>query len=197
MMGAEIRFAGLRYQFSYYFFFALLFLLSAFSEELFFRGVIFQAFMDEHKYIAAVIMSMLFSLSHLLNPNVNFIGLINVFLVGLLLSFMFIESLSLWLPVTFHFLWNLLEELALDSPVSGYRTGINIFVINIDNSPGFIKFFFGGEFGLEAGFVTTIIIMINFVLVHKLAVYSPVQAANMFKKNYYESLFITNNKVLR
>ena len=83
-----------------------LFLLVAFFEEILFRGYPFQRLIDgTNPIIATLIFSLVFSLAHLQNPNVNLIALLNIFLAGVWLSTSYIKTRSLWLPISLHFSW--------------------------------------------------------------------------------------------
>ncbi|MDN3593262.1 CPBP family glutamic-type intramembrane protease [Zunongwangia endophytica] len=61
----------------------VIFVLVSFTEEILFRGYILRNLMYSfNKYIALIISAILFSLMHGLNPNIDLIGSINIFLLG-------------------------------------------------------------------------------------------------------------------
>lgn len=128
-------------------------LFGAVSEELVFRGILFQMALEKKSEIAVTFaFSGSFALLHLLNPNINILGLINIFLAGILLSVMFLRTYSLWLPIGFHFGWNFWQSVILDSPISGIYFGLHLFRTKLTE---FNQIIFGGNFGIEGGIVSS------------------------------------------
>lgn len=78
-------------------------LLAAVGEELLFRGVILQLFVEWFKniHIAILVSAILFSALHL-----QFYGFLPRMVLGILFGYIFIWSGSLWLPIVLHFLFN-------------------------------------------------------------------------------------------
>lgn len=78
-------------------------LLAAVGEELLFRGVILQLFVDwfKNKHLAIIVSAILFSALHL-----QFYGFLPRMLLGMLFGYVFIWSGSLWLPIILHFIFN-------------------------------------------------------------------------------------------
>ncbi len=167
--------------------------LSASSEELIFRGILFQAISQKFGDIfAALFLSLIFTLFHINNPNVNSIALINIFLAGIFFSACYIKTKSLWLGISFHFLWNWSEFILIGSPISGLEFYIKpLFEIKLQLLSNFNQFLLGGKFGIEEGLFTTIILLVLTFLVLKLAKYSPYVSSNLLKMEYAESKYIT------
>lgn len=113
----------------------LLIFFSALFEELIFRGILYQALLQRFgKYSPTLILSIFFVLAHIIFNHINDpIFIINIFLANLLLSLMYLRTGSLWLPLSFHFFWNLFQALILGSPVSGFYYGIEIFQTNLNH----------------------------------------------------------------
>lgn len=134
-------------------------LFGAVSEELVFRGILFQMALDKkNEVFVTLAFSTLFVLLHILNPNINILGLINIFLAGIVLSAMFIRTYSLWLPIGFHFGWNFWQSLILDSPISGTYFGLYLFRTKLTE---FEQVIFGGNFGIEGGVVGSLALCIS------------------------------------
>lgn len=78
-------------------------LLAAVGEELLFRGVILQLFVEwfKNKHLAIIISAILFSALHL-----QFYGFLPRMVLGMLFGYIFIWSGSLWLPIVLHFIFN-------------------------------------------------------------------------------------------
>lgn len=141
------------------------FFLVAFTEEILFRGYIQYYLMQSfNKYTALVISSLIFALMHAPNPNVNLIGLIQVFCSGLVMGLIYNYTKSLWFPIAEHFMWNF-TQVHLGFNVSGLE---NYSLINITYEKDNILN--GGAFGFEGSvlsFASLGIILIGFLLMYK------------------------------
>lgn len=132
-----------------------------FAEETFFRGYCMGSIAESNnKWTAAIISALLFSVAHAANPNVKPLFFINVFLVGLLFSYMFIKSKNIWLPIGYHAMWDYFEGNVWGLPDSGivvdgiYKT--KVIHSNIIN---------GGLVGPEGGLAVTIVILLGFIII--------------------------------
>ena len=78
-------------------------LLAAVGEELLFRGVILQLFVEwfKNKHLAIIISAILFSAMH-----IQFYGFLPRMILGILFGYIFIWSGSLWIPILLHFIFN-------------------------------------------------------------------------------------------
>ncbi|KEI14343.1 CAAX protease [Clostridium novyi B str. ATCC 27606] len=140
----------------------LLFTLVGINEEVLCRGYILNVLDVKKKPIrSSIISSAIFSLLHILNPNVKIIGMINIFFIGLLFSYMYIKTKNLWMSIGYHITWNYFQGNVFGFPVSGQNKFSSIY--NIE----YIKesIVTGGGFGPEAGIVVTLIISISFIFV--------------------------------
>lgn len=98
----------------------LAWLIISFNEELAFRGYILQRLAQAWGMPAAVVVSSLaFMMVHALNPNVQPLAMVSLFLAGILLACAYLVSRSLWLPIGLHIGWNLAEIHLLGFPGSG------------------------------------------------------------------------------
>ncbi len=155
---------------------------AATAEELFFRGVLFQMLIDKKGEIFAIFLSsIIFALGHLLNPNVNLIALINVFLAGIVLGFFYIRTAMLWLSIGFHFGWNFWQKLVLDSPISGLQWGSSLLKTKITELNEYI---FGGSFGVEGGIVSTLLLVVSVFIVAKRFVPCPEVISRILREKY-------------
>ena len=135
--------------------------VSAFNEELVFRGYPMQILMKGIGPVPAVlVMSGLFGLLHYLNPNATWLGTLNVFLAGVLLSAAYLRTRSLWFPFGIHIGWNLGLGPIFGFPVSGLT------ISSIWASQGLgADWVTGGEFGPEGGVLGTLAIVVAVVAV--------------------------------
>lgn len=129
----------------------LLFTTVAVVEETLFRGYILKNLMlSFNKYIALIVSSILFSLMHAFNPNVDLFSLFSLFSAGILLGLSYIYTKNLWFPIALHLSWNLFQTL-LGFNVSGQDTYSLIeFTINENNLTN------GGAFGFEGSYLSVI-----------------------------------------
>lgn len=171
--------------YTFYFYFGYLFLM-AFSEEIMFRGIIFQSLRERFGNVTSiVIMSIFFSLAHIFNPNVSTMGLINVVLAGIMLSVMYITTESLWLPISFHFFWNLNQQVVLGSNISGIDFKLKI--MELTAVGGNSQWLFGSNFGIEEGLLTTIILTFITIISFKINKQNPYIMATKFNIRNEES----------
>jgi membrane protease YdiL (CAAX protease family) len=158
----------------------VLFFFIAFTEELIFRGVVFQTLLYKFNHnIVIILFSLFFSFLHIANPNSGFISTLNIFIAGLIFGFLFLKKLDLWYCISFHFFWNFLQVLLLNSSVSGYRFDFNIININYNNVNNKIQLLTGNQFGVEAGLITTFLLL--FILFNVIYIMKP--DFNLHKKN--------------
>ena len=136
--------------------FMFLFLISAIQEEVVIRGYILNNLMNSmNHYTALALSSIIFMSFHLVNPNLNIIAMINLFLAGLLLGIYYIHKKNLWLPSGLHVAWNYFQGPILGFNVSGLNT--SSFIVQDVNGPTYLT---GGLFGLEGSLISTVLILI-------------------------------------
>jgi uncharacterized protein len=125
----------------------------ALAEELVFRGYVLNNLMQSMKPQAALLLSaILFAILHSLNPNFNLTAFLNILLAGLLLGINYIFTRNLWFSIMLHLSWNFVQ-----GPVLGFKvSGFELPTLLQQNLRGSILLT-GGEFGLEASWLTTIV----------------------------------------
>lgn len=133
----------------------IIFIFQALLEEILFRGYLMPFF---SKVIGIkftiTLLSFLFTCIHLFNPNLDIIGLANVFLAGVTFSLIYYYTGNLWLVGAMHTLWNFILGFIVGSQISGIITYNSIFFsIPVENK----DLISGGVFGFEASIVTTIV----------------------------------------
>lgn len=137
----------------------LLFFIVSVTEEFLVRGYILNNLMDSmNKYIALILSSILFAILHVINPNLNLIGITNLFLAGLTLGAAYIYTRNLWFPISLHLFWNFIQGPILGFNVSGKKLD-SLFVLNINGS----EIINGGDFGFEGSILCTILELISFI----------------------------------
>jgi len=103
--------------------------------------------------------AIIFSIVHSMNPNVNVLGLVNVALVGLLFAYMFDTTKSLLMPIGYHITWNYFQGNVFGFPVSGTASQ-GIYNTAVSNGSTLLT---GGEFGLEGGLLTTLMLGLGYL----------------------------------
>lgn len=99
---------------------ALMFLLTSFQDELIFRGYIYTAFRERFSWVHAAGFTNLLMVSlYLGHPHLEGFGLLNLFLLGVVLSAMREKTGGLWMPSLFMATWNLVQGSLLSLPVIG------------------------------------------------------------------------------
>jgi uncharacterized protein len=146
-----ITFHGFNFRILLY---ALIFFLTAVSEEAMSRGFIFtNLYNQSNKYLGVILSSLIFSLMHVFNSSINWIGILNIGLVGIFFCQLYLKKMNLSIPIGFHFIWNFLQGPVFGFSVSGFETkGI----FKIESFTG-SKFPFEG-FGLEGSLISTLVI---------------------------------------
>jgi membrane protease YdiL (CAAX protease family) len=125
---------------------------AALAEELMFRGlpmVVAGAAIGRGR--AVLILSVLFALAHLTNPNVTSTGIGNIALAGIFLSLAFFSPGGMWTAFGAHLGWNATLA-ALAAPVSGLPFDIPY----VDYRTGGPAWLTGGAFGPEGGLLATV-----------------------------------------
>ena len=133
----------------------IIFIFQALLEEILFRGYLMPMF---SKVIGVkftiILLSFLFTCIHLINPNLDIIGLANVFLAGVTFSLIYYYTGNLWIVGAMHTLWNFILGFIVGSQISGIITYNSVFFsIPVENK----DLISGGVFGFEASIVTTIV----------------------------------------
>lgn len=141
---------------------------SGLAEELVFRGIIMTALEQcWNKYIAVIIPSMIFALSHIIGADLDFISIVQLLIAGSIVGVMFslitYESNRIWNSTIVHILWNII--------IIGGILHIGVkpneyFLFNyvLDSKSFMIT---GGEFGIEASAIATV----GYVVVSILALF--------------------------
>lgn len=154
--------------------------LFAIGEEVVFRGTILEA-LDERfgPLVSVSITSTLFALAHAGNPGASIISTVNVGLAGMALGWVVLSTSSLWTAIGFHVVWNLLLA-AVFGVVSGLDLGVGIVKLNTGAISSDLRPWVTGTFGVEEGYVTTIVMTLSVVFLARFIPYDPyVRAARL------------------
>jgi hypothetical protein len=138
---------------------------AAMAEELMFRGYPFQRLVESIGAVGAIVaLSILFGAVHLGNPHASVWAVVNTITVGALLAVAYLRTRALWLPWGIHLGWNATLGLVFGLPVSG----IDQFAVVVKGSAAGPQWLTGGDYGLEASVLGTVMILLGFIPVLKL-----------------------------
>ncbi len=123
-------------------------LSSGVFEELLFRGVLFRSVETWFgSWVALVVSSLVFGLTHLINPEATLEGSLYIAVeAGILLAAAFILTKRLWLSIGFHVAWNYTQSAIFSSVVSGNEASQGLIKSTI-KGPEYLT---GGKFGVES-----------------------------------------------
>lgn len=154
-------------------------LLTALTEELIFRGMMLRAIEQRFGGMMGVFLSsMVFAGAHLFNTTCTSVAFINIALAGMVFGAMYMLTRSLWMSISFHAAWNFIEY-----SVFGRSPDPMIFA----GVPEQSRWLFTGEYGIEQGLCTTIILVLILIVLPKITTVSPYAAAALFKQQYAEA----------
>ncbi len=130
---------------------------AAAAEEVAFRGYLQRALTTWRGPVVGVLVpSVLFALFHALNPNVSPLALVNIALAGAVFAVAAERTSTLWLPIAYHYAWNLAQGPVLGLPVSGMAwDGLLALPVG---GPAWLT---GGDFGPEGGLLATVVLLIS------------------------------------
>jgi membrane protease YdiL (CAAX protease family) len=135
-----------------------LLILAAFFEELLYRGYAFQTLLrGTHPVLPVSLLSVLFGLSHLGNPNSTPFSTANTILAGIWLSLAYLRSGNLWFPAGLHLGWNVVLGPVLGLPVSGRLIPAHPLLLSSSIEPGWLT---GGGYGSEGGAAATVVLLV-------------------------------------
>lgn len=124
---------------------------AAMSEELVFRGYPFQRLVEATGAGGAIaVLSALFAILHLRNPNATTVSFLNTMLIGILLAVAYLRSQTLWLPWGMHWAWNTILGVG-GLPVSGIDMSVGVHTTV--TGPRWLT---GGAYGPEASVACTL-----------------------------------------
>jgi len=121
------------------------------SEELIFRGFIYQRLKNRYKNteFAIIINSILFALLHLGNNGISAFGFIDILLSGVFFSLMFCAFDSIWLVMACHTTWNFTQNILLGLPNSGTISKYSLFMMDVNSAKSSFAFAGAGNVRMD------------------------------------------------
>lgn len=166
--------------------------IAALQEELIFRGFLINSLELRFSATSSIVLSsIIFALLHILNANFSMLAALNTFLAGLLLGLLYVQSRSIWLPVLYHFFWNAMIPLLLNSNVSGINFDYSIFVINQSKFQPILN---GGDYGFEGTISATLIVILSIFYFIKIETLNPYNSSYKFMKKFELESYLLKNE---
>ena len=138
------------------------YLVQGSAEELLCRGLLMRSVSARFGgTLAALVSAAFFSLMHIFNPSVSFLGLFNIFLFGLVFASVTQKSQSLLGACLLHAGWNFCVQL-LGVQVSGSEARHSLVCLSSD-----MPFLSGGAFGPEASPLLTLLLLLLLLFMGK------------------------------
>lgn len=140
------------------------YIIQGMAEEVMCRGYLMTSLSKKTSMFWAVILSSLaFTFPHLSSlfvSGVQFgaIGFVNTMLLSIFLSLFMIKEKNIWGVCAIHSSWNYILGVICGISVSGGKTNVSILTFTTNATKSLIN---GGMYGLEAGIITTIILIMG------------------------------------
>jgi membrane protease YdiL (CAAX protease family) len=130
-------------------------LSSSVFEELLFRGVLFLSVEKWFgSWVALVVSSLVFGLTHLINPQATIEGALFIAVeAGVLLAAALMLTRRLWLSIGFHMAWNYTQSAIFSGIVSG-NEGEQGLIRSTMKGPDWLT---GGNFGVESSVISLVL----------------------------------------
>lgn len=135
------------------------------SEELLCRGFLMNNIAAVKGVVPAILInSAVFALLHGMNPGISILATVNLFLVGLVFSFLFYLTDNIWLVSGLHSVWNFFLGIVFGVRVSGMIMPTTILKSIQISSHHLIN---GASFGFEGGLAATLVLVPTLLLCWK------------------------------
>ena len=138
------------------------FILQGMGEEAIFRGYLLISLARRTKiWVAIIVSSLMFTAFHIGNSGFSVVAFINIFLFGVFASVFMLKRGSIWAVSAIHTAWNFIQGNVFGFSVSG-NPKLPTIIENTTANHGWVLH--GGEFGLEGGLGTTVVLLIAILI---------------------------------
>lgn len=140
------------------------FLVASLAEETLDRGYIFRILSEKSPLLAIIFTSTIFSIGHISENWASSLSLVNIFIIGCLLGYIYLKTRNLWAIWGFHFGMNVFEGLVFQFPVKGYeKLSGHIFSYRFNVS----DVMSGGSAGITGSVLYTAVVIVIFLILIK------------------------------
>lgn len=141
------------------------YMIQGMAEEVICRGYLLVSVSRKYSVMfASVVSSFVFMLLHFANDGMTVLSAVNLFLFGMFMAFLFVESGNIWVVGAVHSIWNFMEGNVLGVQVSGLQKQTSIFVTSCIGGRSLIH---GGKFGMEGGLAVTLVLVVALVWLYR------------------------------
>lgn len=136
------------------------------AEELICRGFLYQRLRRSYQNPAVAIVgsSLLFAVLHLLNDGITVLSVLNIFVVGILFSFMVYYMDSIWCAMAMHTAWNFTQNILFGLPNSGIISPYSVF--RLDASTANNSFAYNVGFGIEGTLFADMVLILACICIY-------------------------------
>lgn len=141
---------------------------AAFTEEVFFRGILLRLFEDWWgSWVALLITAMVFGLAHFMNDGASLASALGLVVeAGILLGAAYLFTRRLWFVIGIHLAWNAVQGGVYSSSISG--TGAQHGLLRLEaTGPDWLT---GGTMGVEGSAVTVLVGLVAGIVLLVIAV---------------------------
>ena len=133
------------------------------AEEIVDRCYLYQKLRRRYRWpaVAILVNALIFMSLHMFNPGVTFMGLLQVFLIGVLFSLIVYYWDSLWTVMWIHAGWNFTQSIVFGLPNSGIVSKYSVF--KLDAASAVDGIFYSTSFGVEGSLGANVLISLMIV----------------------------------
>ena len=184
-----------------FFVFLLCVMIQSGAEEIVDRCYLYQKLRRRYRWpaIAVLVNSLVFMALHMGNPGVTKLGLLQVFLIGVLFSLIVYNWDSLWTVIWAHTAWNFSQSIVFGLPNSGIVSKYSVFKLEAASARDGI--FYNTSFGVEGSVGANVIIAAAIVIVliyglvtkrgEKMDHWAQAEMRDAGKNHYWEAVVLT------
>ena len=171
------------------------------AEEIVDRCYLYQKLRRRYRWpaVAVIVNALVFMSLHMSNPGVTKLGLLQVFLIGVLFSLIIYYWDSLWTVIWAHTAWNFSQSIVFGLPNSGIVSKYSVFKLEAASARDGI--FYNTSFGVEGSLGSNIMIaaVIVIVLIYGLVTkrgermdhWEEAEKRDAGKNHYWEAVVLT------
>ncbi|SFU60599.1 CPBP family intramembrane glutamic endopeptidase [Butyrivibrio sp. M55] len=165
MLNKDIAVYFNRFQFFKVFVVFIMVFFQSGSEEILCRGFLYQRLRRSFRspWVAIIGNALVFGALHLLNPDVSFLGFLNIVLFGVFMALMIYYYESMWMAIAVHTGWNYMQSIVLGLPNSGLVFDFSIFKLDVASATN--SFAYNVGFGIEGTVLSSVVLAIGIVVI--------------------------------
>ena len=165
MLNKDIAVYFNRFQFFKVFVVFVMVFFQSGSEEILCRGFLYQRLRRSFRspWVAIIGNAVVFGALHLLNPDVSFLGFLNIVLFGVFMALMIYYYESMWMAIAVHTGWNYMQSIVLGLPNSGLVFDFSIFKLDVASATN--SFAYNVGFGIEGTVLSSVVLAVGIVVI--------------------------------